>query len=265
MIHATPESIASMLRGTPLVIMLDIDGTLCDLVVHADSAVVPDAVRTALVALEARRSDGVHVALVTGRSVADAQRMIGVNGIPIYGNHGMERLLSDGTTHGPDGFDADEARMRTATAELTRLTAEFPGTGVEDKRFSLSVHFRNMDEKLAPEFVQRASQIVERNGLRPSPGKCVINVVTMTGRNKGGAVREIIEEAAASWPDEPIQSILFVGDDVTDEDAFLALRPDSNAVTVRVGDAAAQSAARYSLDDPRAVRELLEALASTRT
>lgn len=262
MIRTTPVAIASMLRGTPLVIMLDIDGTLCDLVVRAAAAVVPDAVRAALLMLNGRRSGDVHVALVTGRSVADAQRMIGISGIPIYGNHGMERLLADGTTRGPSGFEVDEARLRTAMADFTGLTSEFPGTGVEDKRFSLSVHYRSMEESLIPEFTLRASHIAERSGLRSSPGKCVINVVPMISHDKGDAVREIIQETGAT---SSTASILFVGDDVTDEDAFVALQPNAAAVTVRVGDPTTQSSARYAVDDPAAVQQLLQAIVKSRT
>jgi alpha,alpha-trehalase len=251
-----------MLRGTPLVIMLDIDGTLCDLVERADVAVLPEAVRAALVLLERRRGDGVHVALVTGRSVADAQRMIGITGIPIHGNHGMERLLEDGTTCGPDGFDVEEARLHAAAGDLIVLAREFPGTSVEDKRFSLSVHFRGMNDELVPEFLRRASQIAERNGLRSASGKRVVNVLPVISRNKGDAVRDILHETGAT---SSTASILFVGDDVTDEDAFVALRPIPGAVTARVGEPTTQSAARYSLDDTRAVRELLQTLVNPRT
>lgn len=255
-----PEAIASMLRGTPLVIMLDIDGTLCELVARADAAVVPEAVRAALVLLGKRRSDGVHVALVTGRSVADAQRMIGITGIAIHGNHGMERLLEDGTARGPEGFELEERRLRAAKADLALLAAEFPGTSVEDKQFSLSVHYRGMKDELVPEFIRRVSQSVERNDLRSSPGKCVINIVPMISRNKGDAVLDIIQKTGAT---SSTASILFVGDDVTDEDAFVAMQPIAAAVTVRVGESTTESAARYSLSDPGAVQELLQTLADS--
>ena len=75
-------------------------------------------------------------------------------------------------------------------------------------------------------------------------------------------MRDILHGAGAT---SSTASILFIGDDVTDEDAFVALRPVSGAVTVRVGKPTTQSAARYSLDDTRAVRELLQTLVNPRT
>ena len=258
----SPGAIASMLPGSPLVVMLDIDGTLCDLVELPGDALVPDSVRAALVLLMRQRARGVHVALVTGRSVADARRMVGLDGLSIYGNHGMERLLESGAIRRSQTSDRSAASLRASTSDFAQLVATFPGTSLEDKHLSLSLHFRGMKRDLIAEFDTRAAAIARKHGVRTSPGKCVINILPDTSLNKGDAVREIVQETGGASPGA---SLLFVGDDVTDEDAFVELNSLSNAVTVRVGDPTSGSAAQHALADPRAVRELLENLAGMRT
>lgn len=245
--------------------MLDIDGTLCDIVERADDALIPSVARDTLRALSADAARNVRVAFVTGRSVADANRMLGIESATIYGNHGMERLSATGEIRLPEGWDSDGARLRAAVPEFTRLVAMFPGASLEDKQFSLTLHYRAMDADLLPRFDAGAGEIARRHDLRLSHGKCVINVLTCPGRTKGDAVLEFVRDSGG---DAPGASILFAGDDVTDEDAFRALGGVDGAVTVRVGagrgdtDASVDTAAQFSLGGPREVHDLLSLLAA---
>ena len=102
---------------------------------------------------------------------------------------------------------------------------------------------------------------MEGRALRLSPGKWVLNVLPEEGLTKGDAVLEIIQDVIG---DSMSGSVLFVGDDITDEDAFRELRPMPNAVTVHVGSVDVASAAKLSLDNPHAVHELLALLAESR-
>ncbi|HEY8311630.1 MAG TPA: trehalose-phosphatase, partial [Gemmatimonadaceae bacterium] len=102
----TPQEAVASLNGTPLVVMLDIDGTLCDISEHPGGASIPEGGIASLRALNAVNDGTVQVAFVTGRSVADAQRMLGVRGALIYGNHGMERLSRAGSLRVPDGWES---------------------------------------------------------------------------------------------------------------------------------------------------------------
>jgi trehalose 6-phosphate phosphatase len=251
-----------MLVGTPLVIMLDIDGTLCDIVERAADARVPGGARAVLRALGNRTSDRTHLAFVTGRSAADARRMLGIDGAVIYGNHGMERPSAPGHLHTPGAQRGDGAGLRAAVPDFADLVTAFPGTMLEDKGLSLTLHYRAMDSAQLPALDARVAAIAAQHGLRVSPGKCVLNVLPATGFTKGDAVLEVVRLSGA---DSAGASVLFAGDDVTDEDAFRALRRVPGAVTIRVGSKPADSAARYSLDGPRDVHALLALIAETAT
>lgn len=270
MIRAEPRDIAELLQGRPLIIMLDIDGTLCDIATHAGDACIPEAALESLRTLGARQAHGVHVVYVTGRAVRDAHRMLDVGDAAIYGNHGMERSEAVRKIERSAGDDAAEQRpapqgdpaLRAAAAQLASLASAFPGTSLEDKGLSLSFHYRTMDEGRRPELHSRLAEIVQSHGLRTKDGKCVFNIVPPDAPTKADAVREIVRDIAG---DAPAPSLLFVGDDITDEDGFRALRDVDGAVTVRVGNSDATSAARYSMDGPAQVHELLRILAGLDT
>lgn len=249
------------MTGTPLVVMLDIDGTLCEIVERPGDAVVSESARDSLRTLIARSGEALRVAFITGRAVADAQRMLDLDGVAIYGNHGMERLLpfGDSRAHVASGRAAPE--LRDFVGVLADVVSDFPGVSIEDKHFSLTLHFRGIDMARLPEFNARVAQLVEGRALRLSPGKWVLNVLPEEGLTKGDAVLEIIQDVIG---DSMSGSVLFVGDDITDEDAFRELRPMPNAVTVRVGSVDVASAAKLSLDNPHAVHELLALLAESR-
>ena len=252
-----------MLSGAPLVIMLDIDGTLCDIVERPEDALVPQVASAALRELNARRDKDVHVALITGRSVADAKRMIGVEGVEIYGNHGSERASRSGAVHHPDGWNAHAVSLNAAAVRIARVAHDFPGARLENKRFSLSLHYRDIDMSRAAELHERIIQETSDTGVVIADGKCVLNVVPKGVRNKGDAALEVIAGVAGDR-DMSAASILFAGDDVTDEDAFVALRAYPASVTVRVGDASRATAARFALESPREVHELLALLVAER-
>ena len=262
MTEASPRDIARLLRGRPLIIMLDIDGTLCDIVERAGDARIPAAAQAALRTLGARSGAGTHLAFVTGRSVADARRMLHVDGAVIYGNHGMERLSSSDPADAPH-LSSGVARkpapeLRAAARELRSCVAQFPGATLEDKGLSLSLHYRAMDPAQVPELSARVGKIGRLHGLRMIDGKCVINVLPADAWTKGDAVLDVIRSVEGVAPDA---SILFAGDDVTDEDAFRALDGLPGAVTVRIGARDADSAARYVMPGPAQVHELLMLLA----
>lgn len=241
--------------------MLDIDGTLCEIVEQADAASIPQRARQSLGALIAARSRGVHVAFVTGRSVTDARRMLGLDGVAIYGNHGMERLSETGVIAGPEGWERAGRELRAARVDLEEIVASIPGTHIEDKEFSLTVHFREMDNAYLPALNERVSIVARRHAVALARGKCVINVLAGDSVTKGDAALEIVNAFGGELASA---SLLFVGDDVTDEDAFRALAAFPNAITVRVGQPTVATEARFALNDPGEVHLLLDLLAAAR-
>lgn len=247
--------------GTPLVVMLDVDGTLAPIVAMFDQATVPLATQRAVASL-VERSD-VHVALVSGRSAAVARRMVGVPRVWVAGNHGFE-------VEGPEGDDLSDPRVSSyrdvianAVAQLRSEIHGMEGVIIEDKSITLSVHWRLVDPSIVPELRKTIDRVSRSLGLRVTEGKCIYEIKPAALIDKGTAVLDLAERLAAGHDEA---SMAFAGDDVTDEDAIHALREHHpRAVTVRVhGEATTPTAAEFSLPDTESVRVFLEELARLR-
>lgn len=250
--------LAARLAGTPLLVMLDVDGTLAPIAPRPELASVPEATRRAVAALA--RRPATHVALVSGRGALDAQRMITVPGAWVLGNHGMELVAPDGAL----AVEERVARWRDSlagVADSLRASLEtIGGAIVEDKQWTLSIHYRLVEPGEVP-LVERAVRVqAESAGLVVTSGKQVIEVRPPVHVDKGTAVRDLAIRLGGAGRDA---SILYVGDDRTDEDAFKRLRAEQpRAVTMHVGMAelpdGTHTSAEFVVPDTEAVRTLLE-------
>lgn len=254
------NDIEGHLRGRPLVVMLDIDGTLCEIAPTPNDAAIPGETREILQQLV--RMPDVHVAFITGRSVADALRLVGVEGAHIHGNHGIEIANPSGTIE-IDAVARDaEASLRGAANALHPVAQELPGTMLEDKQYTLSVHYRTAPRDTVRALRKKVNDVAKTFGLQVTEGSCVLELRPPHAADKGRAVLRLANELGANTADA---SILFAGDDVTDEDAFRVLRARlPHAVTISVGYRVASTSARYRLDDPDALRNLLAQLLARR-
>lgn len=255
----SPDSLAALLEERPLLLMLDIDGTLCEIVRRPEDARVPDGARDVLQRLADR--EDVHVALVTGRSARDARRMVPVNGVHIHANHGIEILHADGATEIEAGWSVVAPALHTVANELAAILDHFPGASLEHKDYSLTVHYRDMDPSLTADLAATVSAVAATHAVRVEGGKSVLNIVPAMAVDKGTAVTRLVRDVLTSDVDG---SILFAGDDVTDEHAFRALADVPGAVTVKIGDGLVHTAARYNLPDPASVHRLLAILEARR-
>lgn len=198
---------------TPGVVALltDIDGTLAPIVPTPDAAEISGELREFL----QRLSESYRVvAGISGRAALDAFRLVGLEEIVYYGNHGFEILRGGEVEVVPEAASYEEKveeLERRAREELEPL-----GAFVEEKGITVSVHYRNV----SPEVGERCKEFVERNGeqlgLRVTIGRGVAEARPPIRADKGTAVRKIVEEY------EP-EKALFIGDDVTDLDAFREL------------------------------------------
>jgi trehalose 6-phosphate phosphatase len=256
-------ALAHRLAGRPMLVLLDVDGTLSPIAERPELAIVPAATRDALTAL-VRQSD-THVALLSGRSARDAARLVGVNGVWVIGNHGIE-VAAPNEPAVPRADVAEYAdRITEALARCNAVADSAPGVVVEDKRWTLSVHYRLADRAIVPAVSAHVASIAQSLGLRLTVGKEVLELRPPVDVNKGTAALQLAKSLSALKADA---SVLCVGDDRTDEDAFLALRDaQPHAVTVFVGNYgdAVGTAAEFHVEDPDQVRALLETIVEQRS
>ena len=253
--------VSARLAGTPLVSMLDVDGTLAPIAPRPDDAAVPPETKRLLAALATR--PGVTIAFVSGRAAADVERLAGVRGAWIVGNHGFEILRPDGTPLTEASLGTARDAIAAALREITDAVASMPGVLIEDKHWTVSVHFRLASPTVAPALREAVRRAADRHGLRVMEGKKVLEIRPDQDVNKGTAALQLTREVFAGRQG----SVLYVGDDATDEDAFASLRAAMPmAVTARVThDEAARTAAEFALDDTNAVAEFLGWLAAERS
>jgi len=230
------RELAALVRSAPLV-ALDYDGTLCAIRPRPELA-LPTARTLALLERVCRLFP---TAIISGRAVADLAGRLGT-ARPDYliGNHGLE----------PGPGLAEAARLIAAARKrLAPLLAGRPGIELEDKRYSLSLHYRRAARPLERrrELVRLAAR--HAPALRRVEGKRVLNLVP-PGGDKGRALRGLLGLSAR-------RRGLYVGDDLTDEDAFRL--PALRVMSVRVGPAHA-SAARWYLRRRAEVDALLAEL-----
>jgi len=244
----------------PLFVLLDIDGTLAPIAPHPSQARVPADTRNAIAALASQ--PGLAVGLVSGRAVYDAHRLVGVDGVWTIGNHGAEVMSPAGNVVVNEAVARYAAVMADAARALELELAGFAGVVLENKRWTLSVHYREAEEAVVPELRDLVARVADVRGLRVTEGKKVLEVRPPVRVDKGSAIAGVVRDLAG---DADPASLLFAGDDTTDEDAFRLLRTRfPNAVTIHVG-SNAQTAAEFRFGDLRQVRVLLEQLARAMT
>ncbi len=252
--------IDALAARSSLVLLLDVDGTLAPIAPRPEDAEVPPETRAVVAELAALPD--VTVSLVSGRAAADAARVVDVPNVWVIGNHGAERVAPDGTAEVQAEVATFQPAMRAAAAELEGVLRDVPGAIVEDKRLTLSVHYRLAPLEDQPTILAAAHAVAARHGLRTKAGKMVIEVRAPVHVDKGTAVVAFLVRIAAPAD----AGILFVGDDVTDEDAFIQLAAHApSAVTVRVAGPDVTTAAEWVVPTPAAVRVLLARIAAVRS
>jgi len=223
-------------------LFLDLDGTLAGFAPRPGD-VGPEAARSSLLRTLGERLEG-RLAVISGRTIAEVDRILDGAVVAVAGVHGLERRWPDGRIERPEP-DPGLARAREAFAALH---GRFPGVLVEDKALSLAVHFRGQPEAAEP-VLKTAQTIAAQTGLVIQNGELVVELRGL-GARKGDALNAFMHIApfAGARP-------LFVGDDLTDEDGFsAAFALGGEGVLVGVE---RRTAARRRLDNVAAVIEWL--------
>ncbi len=243
-----------LIAGRRLKLFLDYDGTLVP-IRRTPQAAAPSGTLLELLR-RAAASPCADVSLVTGRGLRDISTMLGLRGITYIANHGFQIAAPGGRWEHPGAVKLLPA-LRKLRIRLDGALGGWKGIIVEDKRFTLSVHYRLAGGASGPGLNRLISGIVAGHdgGLRITKGKKVLEIRPDLPWDKGRAV--IMALGPEKPSDEPLA--VYFGDDRTDEDAFNALR--GRGVTVRVGRRGA-SAARYFVKDTREVHRFLREAAS---
>ncbi|MFD2092618.1 trehalose-phosphatase [Blastococcus deserti] len=234
------EALAAVAARRPLLVASDYDGVLARLRDEPSAAVPEPGVAEVLARLAA--VDGVTVALVSGRGVADLRTTSGLTGPYRWvGSHGAE---FDGPLTGELAARRDDLARR-----LEPVVADVEGAWLEVKPASVAVHVRLVEDRASAAAVLERARGEADSSLTLKPGKDVLELA-VTDADKGSALLRLVAELDAA-------GTVYLGDDVTDEDAFRALGPGD--VTVKIGDGA--TAARHRVTDPAGAVAVLGRLA----
>jgi alpha,alpha-trehalase len=247
------EEIEAALAGHPLVVFLDYDGTLTPIVEHPEDALLPDETRRSIERLTARYP----VAFLSGRDLTDLRSMVGIDGVFYAGSHGFDIA-------GPGGISEQRAteflpELDGAEEELLPLLDRIPGARVERKRFAIAVHIRQVGEARVGEVGAAVDRVASAHpALRETAGKKVIELRPNVDWDKGRALEWLMGILGL---DRDAVIALYLGDDVTDEDAFRTIRDRGIGIVVRGEQDDRPTDARYALADSDEVRAFLDRLA----
>jgi trehalose-phosphatase len=244
------QTIDEAATAAVLLVATDYDGTLAPLV---DDPATAEAHRESVVALKTLASmPQTHVAVISGRSLEDlARHLPEVDRAHLVGSNGSEFEAGFAEPISPQSA----ALLGRLAADAQRISAQTPGTMVEKKPAAIAFHYRNArDEKAAETAVgQLVAGVNGEAGVQIRQGKKVVEL-SVVHTDKGLAVKKLRQRVGATV-------VLFIGDDVTDEDVFSTLTgPD---IAVKVG--AGSTKAKYRVDNTLDVARLLASVAEKRS
>ncbi len=240
------------IRGRQLAVFLDYDGTLRPIVSRPEQAVLADSTRRVLRKLAAQ----VPVAILSGRDLDDIQRRVGIDGIVYAGSHGFDIA-------GPRGLHKQMATeflptLDAAERELHERLAGVSGALLERKRFSIAAHYRNVDDSDVFKVEQAVNEAAARHReLRMIAGKKVYDLQPNIDWHKGKALIWLLDTLGLKQSEA---LSLYIGDDLTDEDAFRALR--QLGIGIVVSEQPRSTAARYALKSPAEVERFLREISA---
>ena len=215
---ATAAELLEPLRAEPpaSAILCDVDGTLAPIAARPEQSVVPDEARATLERLARRYA---LVACVSGRRATDARHLVGVESVVYVGNHGFETLRPGETAPRLDSTVRERGEgVRDFVASLDPSRLEVVGIRVEDKGPIQALHWRGAPSQAAASLqAKEVATLAQASGLVPRWGRKVLELRPVAGIDKGAAVTRLLREAGTG-------RAMYGGDDVTDLDAFRALR-----------------------------------------
>lgn len=215
--------------GERLLLCLDYDGTLVPLQKRPELAVIPPAVKKLLEELSALPN--MTVAMISGRELANIRKMVGVKGLIYAGTHGMEIRGPKGMVSIKRPSEKERLALKNAWRALNEGTKNLPGTFAEKKKMALAAHYRNAPKGIPASLAKLAADTAETYNLRMKKGKKVFELLPYGARDKGGALSWIRKQLTRRYRAKPLA--VYIGDDLTDEDAFRELEGRDLPIIVR--------------------------------
>jgi len=246
------SQIVRQFQGKKPAIFLDYDGTLTPIVARPELALLSESMRCCLQEL----SQYYTVAIISGRQLKDIRRLVALDQLYYAGNHGLELLGPQDEQAARMVHEDFQGAVSAAYKVLSKSIGNIPGIIVEDKKFSLSVHYRCVDNKNI-KIIERVidSVLAKYTNLLKHFGKKVFEIRPAVSWDKGRIVLYLLDKLVLS-NDKFVP--IYIGDDVTDEDAFLALK--KKGISLLVSELERDSYADYALRDTGEVQAFLRYL-----
>lgn len=233
---------------------LDYDGTLTPIVSRPELAVISKEMQDTVKKLSQKYT----TTIVSGRMREDVEKLVGIPGLIYAGSHGFD-------IKGPQISMIEPRAEKTIPlisqiiVRLKKELSDSEGIIIEEKKFSVAVHYRLADEKSVPEIKTLVQEIIQENKpLRVMEGKKVFEILPSIDWNKGKAVKWVMNALGINWEDF---SVVYIGDDTTDEDAFRMV--STRGTSILISDERIPSTADFVLSSPKEVRELFERVIAT--
>jgi trehalose 6-phosphate phosphatase len=254
------DDLEKKLEGKQPAVFLDYDGTLTPIVDRPEDAIISDSMREAVAGLAER----CPVCVVSGRDRPVVQELMGLDNLIVAGSHGFDIWSpEEGKIERDEDADFDELLDEVKTRVRDEVEP-IEGTSVEPKAASVAVHYRLVSEDEKPRVKQVVDEILKEHpdDLKMTPGKMVYEIQPKIDWDKGKAVLYLLETLELDRSDVvPV----YIGDDVTDEDAFGTISEMGIGIFVGRADdpevAGRTTAADYVLDTVQDVERFLDGLA----
>ncbi len=245
-----------IIKNKKPVLFLDYDGTLTPIVEQPEDAILSEEMKEAVKACASKQI----VAVVSGRDMDDVKKRVGIEELYYAGSHGFR-------ISGPDGLYHEHQQTKEILPKLDQIEknlndnlSDIEGIKIERKRYAIAVHYRNVNEKYVTAIKDEVESLVSKSeGLKKGEGKKIVEITPDIDWHKGKVVSWLL-----NMPElKDKQNILpvYIGDDITDEDAFREIENSGIGILVGFHDNVENTRARYSLKNVYQVKLFLEMLA----
>ncbi|MFQ6136664.1 MAG: trehalose-phosphatase [Candidatus Hydrothermarchaeales archaeon] len=235
-------------------LFIDYDGTLVHFKDRPDEALPSDEIKNTLASLV--RNSKFEVVIISGRKMEDLKDMLSIDGLSLSGLHGMQILFSNGESFTWNGWTKSKSLLGSIWDKMVHDFKNIDGIYLENKKMSLAFHYRLLPRGMVRDVCREFEDMVKENDrkgrLEVIHGAEVLEVRPM-GWDKGRAVDIFLKHISAKEKDI---LPLYIGDDATDEDAFIQLKGEGITVIVS-GDREVSTSAQFRIKNPDEVIELL--------